>query len=443
MEIISLIQPYFFIAFVLAIFSDDLEKESEVSPFIWIALIWMILGTVRSVSYWLHPVSTMHDLEFDVEAGSPVDRLVSIGLMAMGMAVLWIRRVRVLPLLKANPWFLVLYIYMGLSIVWSDFGGVSFRRWFRSLGTLMMVCLVLTELNPAEAVKRMFIRFVGILVPLSIIFIYFVPQLGMMNTSGGEAMVVGVTYHKNGLGQLCAVSGLFLLWMIALKSGRRVSERNKIHELIQYALLSACLWLLFLVGNARSITAIIAFAGGVACLFGISTFKSRPWSITLLAMFLGLMLLAFWEQGQDYFFSIAGRDTSLTGRVDLWGDLIAIGSRNILAGKGFGGFWVGDSAHNLWDTYTFRPNQGHNGYIDVFVDLGLIGLVILGGVIVAAFRNAWRTIGRNDVFGSLQFAFLFMICLNNLGESTIIKTSALLWFLFLLFGMKFQRSAQQ
>jgi exopolysaccharide production protein ExoQ len=172
-------------------------------------------------------------------------------------------------------------------------------------------------------------------------------------------------------------------------------------------------------------------------------FKTRPWSISLLGVFLALMLIMFWEPFQSYFFSVVGRDASLTGRSDLWDDLIAVGSRHSLIGTGFGGFWVGDQAHNLWDTYIWKPNQGHNGYIDVFVDLGFIGLGLLAGAIFTAFRNAWRNILNNVDIGLLQFTVLFLICLNNVSESSLVKTSTLFWFLFLLFAMKFQRSVPQ
>jgi O-antigen ligase len=60
--------------------------------------------------------------------------------------------------------------------------------------------------------------------------------------------------------------------------------------------------------------------------------------------------------------------------------------------------------------------EAHNGYIQVYLDLGLIGLVLFGAMMVAGFRNAVSQGLKPDMHG-LKLAFLFSIMLYNLTEA--------------------------
>ena len=132
--------------------------------------------------------------------------------------------------------------------------------------------------------------------------------------------------------------------------------------------------------GARSMTSMIICAIGISLLlFGaiykndLKKFVRSMISILLISLF----FIIFW--GSSFFTTIiklTGRDSSFTGRIPLWNDLIAMSNQNFLIGSGFEGFWL---VHFplLWNKYQFLPIQSHNGYLDIYLDLGLIGFTLL------------------------------------------------------------------
>ena len=65
-----------------------------------------------------------------------------------------------------------------VSLLWSDFPDVAFKRWTKALGDLVMVLVVLSDREPISAVKRLFSRTEFLLIPLSVLLIKYYPTLG-------------------------------------------------------------------------------------------------------------------------------------------------------------------------------------------------------------------------------------------------------------------------
>ena len=94
-------------------------------------------------------------------------------------------------------------------------------------------------------------------------------------------------------------------------------------------------------------------------------------------------------------------------------------------------FWIGNT-HDLWDTFFWRPMQGHNGYLDVYLELGIVGLIFLTGVLIAAYRGIFDLLTRQFEQGALHLTWLTIIVIHNITESSYLKGTVDLWFLFLL-----------
>jgi O-antigen ligase len=94
-----------------------------------------------------------------------------------------------------------------------------------------------------------------------------------------------------------------------------------------------------------------------------------------------------------------------------------------------------------WSRVTpeWRPGQGHNGYIDTYVELGLVGLGLLLIVIFIACSGALNDLQVNFDLGSLRLTLLLAIVINNITEASILKGTHMLWFIFLLVGMNVLR----
>ena len=113
-----------------------------------------------------------------VEEGSPLDAWFYFALIAAGFCVLNKRQVRLSEIVRNNAWLIVFLLYCFISIVWSDFPFVAFKRWIKILGHPIMALIVLTEPDPEEALIRLMKRCAYVVVPVSILFIKYYPELG-------------------------------------------------------------------------------------------------------------------------------------------------------------------------------------------------------------------------------------------------------------------------
>ena len=100
------------------------------------------------------------------------------GLIMVGFCVLVKRQVRLSEVVSNNGWLIVFLLYCFISIAWSDFPFVAFKRWIKILGHPIMALIVLTEPDPKEAVIRLMKRCAYVVVPVSILFIKYYPELG-------------------------------------------------------------------------------------------------------------------------------------------------------------------------------------------------------------------------------------------------------------------------
>ena len=137
------------------------------------------------------------------------------------------------------------------------------------MGTLVMVLVVLTEHHPLGAIRALLRRLYLVYIPLSIIAIKYVRNIGVVyNWSGIEEMWVGLAVHKNNLGQVAMCSGLVSIWQI-------LQNWSKKKLTLDLLLLVLTMWLLGGSKNSHSSTAIIGFAVGAAVLFGLQYVKKR------------------------------------------------------------------------------------------------------------------------------------------------------------------------
>src|SRR5262249_18406741 len=123
-----------------------------------------------------------------------------------------------------------------------------------------------------------------------------------------------------------------------------------------------------------------------------------------------------------------GRDTTMTGRTDLWDAVLPL-NPNPLLGAGYESFWLGDRLKALWTRFWWQPNQAHNGYLEVYLNLGLLGLLLVGVFLLTSYQRIWRP--TNAVgFASLSLAIWTITLLHNVTEAGVFKGS--LWVPLLL-----------
>src|SRR5262249_43241490 len=149
----------------------------------------------------------------DNESGSALDRWVLTALAIAAIIVLARRRFDWWGSLRLHRWLLVLVVYMFLSTFWSDITLIALKRWMRDLIVLIMALVVMSDINPRQALASLLRRCAYVLVPFSLVLIKYYPLLGRRyGRWSGIEMWTGVTGQKNELGRLCMISIFFLLW---------------------------------------------------------------------------------------------------------------------------------------------------------------------------------------------------------------------------------------
>ena len=78
---------------------------------------------------------------------------------------------------------------------------------------------------------------------------------------------------------------------------------------------------------------------------------------------------------------------------------------NPILGTGFESFWLGERLDQLEGIFFFVPNEAHNGYLEVYLNLGLLGLFIIIGVLIAAYWKIRPELFRNFEWGRYRLGF--------------------------------------
>jgi exopolysaccharide production protein ExoQ len=422
-----------FLAFIGWMLWRDLRRREGVSHATWLAFLWVVIFSSRPVSTWLQSGSVMTSTSAEAYLeGSPTDRLVFLGLVLAGFAVLAVRKLPWGTIIRQNGWLFAFYAFWLASLLWSEIPFAAFKRLFKDFGTVVMALVLLTERNPVDAIRAVFVRCAFVLIPVSVLFVRYYPEMGRAYTgySQNDLMYVGVATHKNTLGALLLGCSVFLVWELIRKrpDGTRVLGRL---ERIEIGVVMLMLFWLLRVANSATALACTALALGVFLLTELATVKKALRHVEILA----IAGAALWF-GLDAMFNITemvvlslGRDMTLTTRTVAW-DMVLQMDLNPLLGAGFKSFWAGERMIRIWQQFPGIV-QAHNGYIEVYLQGGFVALFLLTGMMWSGFRKIKKRVVTGDDFARVRLTFWLIALIYNFSEAAFTHLS-MLWIVTLL-----------
>jgi len=414
------------------LFWIDRGRGEGFSAAVWIPFFWMLFAGSRFASQWwnLGPPESI-----SIEAygeGSPFDRVVFLVLISAGLLVLFQRRLDLAGLVSQNPWLFLFFLFATASLVWSDDPSLSFKRLVKGVGNLIMALVLLTERRPYEALGAVLRRLAYVLVPLSVLFIRYYPELGR-SYHMGIPMYTGVAFQKNTLGLLCMLIAMYFAWLLLLPRRTFAREAYRPHALTLCLLLPMLFYLLYVAKSATAY-ALTLSAVGLFLIARIPHFVRRPNQLLACVAVFGILYLAL-----DYVFGLQenlirmlGREPDLTDRRPLWDMLLAMVPNRWL-GAGYETFWSGERMQQVWEGLGVAVVQAHNGYIDLYLSLGLIGVAILGAAIATGILQVQRSLTVEYAHAMLRLALILTALAYNYTEATI-KTVNMV-FVLLMFGV--------
>jgi exopolysaccharide production protein ExoQ len=424
------------LALIAWLFRRDIRERPNVTGALWLPLLWLMLGCSRSVSAWLNVFGLPVGGGASVEEGSPLDACFYFGLVMVGFCILAKRQVRLSEVLSNNGWVITFLLFCLISIIWSDFPFVAFKRWIKILGHPIMALIILTEPDPKEALIRLMKRCAYVVVPVSVLWIKYYPELGRGFSPWGGAGTNGVAIDKNMLGADCLILGYFFVWYLLQiwRTERSTWRRNELGLIAGF--LIGIWWLFSQAHSATSLTSLIVGITVVVFL-GIRSVNKNLIGTYLLAAAVLLIAAELAVGVSGRLSESLGRDSTLTGRTVLWKELLQMHT-NPIFGTGFESFWLGERPRQLEGIFFFIPNEAHNGYLETYLTLGLIGVFLLIGLFVATFWKIRAQLFSNFEWARYRLGILAALVLYNWTEAAF-KTLNPLWFLFYLIAMDYPR----
>lgn len=371
--------------------------------------------------------------------GSPVDASIFALLIAAGFLVLFKRRTNWSQIFHDNKWVLLFFLYCGISTAWSDYPFVSFKRWLKAIGDLIMVLVVLTENDPVEAVKALIRRWAYALIPLSVILIKYYPEISRSyDRWTGNVSYSGVAVNKNLLGCLCLICGLFFVWHLITIWRREDMSLKKTEVALSVLFLCLIWWLMTLADSSTSWAAYI-FGIGILLLSGLPIMKrsQRGFDVYLFVCIVIISFIFIFIDGWKIMLGILNRDTSLTGRTEFWEKLLTM-DNDPLIGAGFHSFWLGDRLRQLEGTFYWQPNQAHNGYLEIYLNLGAMGLVFFLGFIFTAYRNCRNAVVAGYDSGRFRMTLLGVSLIYGITEAGFRELHPM-WFMCLFASLEWPK----
>src|SRR5438309_6099997 len=134
-----------------------------------------------------------------------------------------------------------------------------------------------------------------------------------------------------------------------------------------------------------------------------------------------------------------GKDPTLTDRTTIWA-LVLSTHTNALIGTGYESFWLGPRLEWFWQRGLGMINEAHNGYLEVYLNLGLIGIFLLAGFLIASYRTICRRLEPFSSLASLTLALWIVMLFYSVTEAGF--RSGLMWLTFLLGSMDVSRRTE-
>jgi len=243
--------------------------------------------------------------------------------------------------------------------------------------------LLFSEYFNFEKLIRLLTRSFFIAISCSVVIAVVRPDLGLSNVGGGyENAWRGATVQKNILGQVSSVSMLVCCFSFVYRSNNFL-----------FSFLTLIMSLVTLVLSQSATSA--ATAGAelvVASCFGAAARSGLKAKIGLFAATAVVATFAIVIAVEpDLVASIADRDATLTGRTYIWAAVTAAIDRSPFWGEYYG-FWGIDSTARqvIWRQVGYHVPHAHNSWLDVWLQLGLPGLVVLIFILLIAVRTGAR-----------------------------------------------------
>ncbi|WP_339375989.1 O-antigen ligase family protein [Calothrix sp. NIES-2098] len=319
----------------------------------------------------------------------------------------------------------VIWLLIGISVVsilWSFTPAITRMRSLALVGSSLFGLYLASRYSIKEQLKLLMWTF-GTVLTLSLLFAVALPKYGIMGGIHAGAWR-GIYVHKNIFGKMMVLSAL-IFWLQASST-----KQKRWFPWLGLGL-SVCFLLL-----AKSTTSLI----NIVTLFTlIPIYQTLRWRYHLMipaviAIVTFSSSLSLWiTSNAATLLGTLGKDTTLTGRTDMWPYIWEMIEKQPWLGYGYSGFWQGwnSPAAYVWRAVQWSAPNSHNGLLDLWLELGALGVaVFLLGFWATFIRSlAWLRQTKSSE-GFWPLLYLTNMVMANLGESSLLNHNDIFWVLY-------------
>ncbi|RZJ01218.1 MAG: O-antigen ligase family protein [Brevundimonas sp.] len=355
---------------------------------------------------------------------TPVLRLVWLPAYA---AILGMTAYRLDRVWRAWPGAIAVLLIIGLAYAskfWSIDSGVTSRRVI-ALALSGVFALYLGSAFRGVHLPRLLTWATLIMAMGSLVMVFAFPSIGV-HQFDNAGLWRGLWYEKNQMGAVMVIGAT------AAAATFLSPDRNKLVSIAAFGLSS------MLVLATQSKTSLLCLVVGLSLVGGFWVLRRGGPAFSVAAVWVAVVLAAsgiwLWETHSVDILEALGKDPSLTGRTQIWAALMDKVADRPWTGYGYGAFWGKESVPAEWVRMETRwpVPSAHNGWIDLLVQLGWPGAILVGTLMllttvvtvmrcgVAGLREGWWAMG-----------FLGAFFVLSLSESILLTHQSLPWVLFL------------
>ena len=337
--------------------------------------------------------------------------------------LLIIRWRRTLYTLTSNFLVWLLISLAPISSVWSVEPAKTLNASVAMMGTCLFSLYLASNYSFKKQLQLLGWSF-AISIVLSFIFAIVLRKYGVMGGVHAGAWR-GIYTHKNWLGRMMVLgSGVFFI----------LANDARKHRLILW-IGAALAFLLILLSRSSSPLvnlAVILSIVSASRIFRLRTKLLIPILFSTIAI--GILVSLEATSLADTVLGAVGKDSSLTGRTDIWPYVIDKIHEKPFLGYGFAVFWNGLKGESADIVRALRwpvPNS-HNGFIDLGVDFGALGLSLFFTSLVHTLFRAITWVRSTQSWIDLwPLLFLLYLMLSNISESDLFSRNSLTWVLYI------------
>jgi len=335
---------------------------------------------------------------------------------------------------QTMPLMVVLPIYAMGSALWSQGPGTSLRSGISLLVTTLFAFYLAEKFSQRQQMELLTV--VGACIAAgSVIMAVVWPQIGLDHQLH-EGALQGLFTQKNA----CAEATLFLLTpAFALPAAGRYGQ------MLRALYIVLCLSIIVMTQSRTGWVVTLTYFGFAGCLRVLRRFGRRD-LLPLAALLFGaagalaVAVLSY----PVLVLSLLGRSGSFSGRLQIWGAIVASILRRPLGGYGFDAFWsmLNGEATRVFSATGWVVTSAHSGFLNVALELGLVGLALVALTLVQACRHAMAAFrpGHSEyVDWCIEIVFLTIV--YNLDERTLMAPQYLPWILYIVACIGLRRAA--